>query len=169
MVPQSMAASGDGWTTDSSTTKDADGDGVVDDDFADVIGTTKRGWYMDLPSKERVLKNPTWFDGELMYLFSEVPASAPISPDPCLAEPTTPASYFVTVLNGATGNKPKTPDLFAGYPSDVNRVPTDRAMVRTSNNTRDRGTCVGGECDELPVDGALGLRYFKVPSWREMQ
>ena len=171
MVSQSYSASGTGWTTTSGTTRDANGDGIVDEDFADVIGSSKRGWFMDLTvQRERALRNPTWFEGELLFLFSDVPAMAAVTPDPCQAVPTSPASYYRTVVNGATGNKPQVPNLFVGYASDVNRVVDDLPIISTGTNDEAINTCVGPDCDDHdPKKMKKASRYFKVPSWREMQ
>ena len=171
MVSQSYTNSGNGWTTSSGTTKDTNNDGVVDEDFADTIGTSKRGWYMDLTVlRERVLRNPTWFEGELLFLYSDVPAMAAETPDPCQAVSTSPPSYYLTVVNGATGNKPKFSDLFLGYPSDVNRVVDDLPIVGTGTNDEAINTCVGPDCPSKdPKKLKRATQYFKVPSWREMR
>lgn len=133
------------------------------------IGTTYRGWYMDLPvQRERVLRNPRWFDGDLLDLLTDVPAVAPVSPDPCDAVDTSAAAYYTTVINAVTGNAP-VDDVWVGEP-DINRDEGELAAVETRNDTRAMSTCVGPDCDSQdPVQRNLLGRYFKTPSWRQMQ
>ncbi len=171
MVSQSYSASGAGWTSTSGTTKDDNGDGIVDEDFADVIGSAKRGWYLDMTiSRERALRNPTWDEGELVMLYFDVPAMAALTPDPCQAVPTSPASSRRQLFNGATGNKPNATDLYAGYPSDVTGIPDGPGYIDTRDNDNSLSTCVGPDCkDHDPEKKKRSTRYFKVPSWREMQ
>ena len=133
------------------------------------MGSTYRGWYMDLPvQRERVLRNPRWFDGDLLDLLTDVPAVAPVTPDPCDAVDTSAASYYTTVINAVSGNAPKD-DVWVGEP-DINRDEGELAAVETRNDTRAMSTCVGPDCDshDAVVRNLLG-RYFKAPSWRQMQ
>ena len=168
MVQQTFTALGSGWTSSSNTTLDSDGDGVVDENFVDVIGTTKRGWYIDLPvQRQRVLRNPGWFDGELLMLYSDVPAVAAASADPCQAVSTSSASYFTGVLNGLTGNKPVL-DPFAGLPPGTSLVPSDLPTLPTDDNDGRDLTCVA-ECTVGNQKLVKFGRYFKTPSWRQMQ
>ena len=167
MVQQTFIAMAGGWTSTSNTTKDTDGDGVVDDDFVDVIGTTKRGWYIDLPvQRERVLRNPAWFDGELLMLYSDVPAVAAVTPDPCQAVSTSAASHFTSVLNGLTGNKPND-DVFAGFGGDRKEDNGPKDLPLDSHPKVDI-VCVA-ECSKPNQQLMLMDRYFKTPSWRQMQ
>ena len=133
------------------------------------MGTTYRGWYMDLPvERERVLRNPRWFDGDLLDLLSDVPAVAPVTSDPCQAVNPSVAAYYTTVMNAVTGNAPNV-DVWVGQP-DVNRQAGELAEVGTRTNEQAIATCVGPECDsnDPEVRDLLG-RYFKAPSWRQMQ
>lgn len=133
------------------------------------MGTTYRGWFMDLPvERERVLRNPRWFDGDLLDLLSDVPAVAPVSPDPCQAVTTSAAAYYTTVINAVTGNAP-TSDIWV-TPTGVNRAEGELAAVETLTDSKAMSTCVGPDCDTHdPVVRNLLGRYFKTPSWRQMQ
>ena len=135
----------------------------------DAMGTTYRGWFMDLPvSRERVLRNPRWFDGDLLDLLSDVPAVAPVSPDPCQAVTTSAAAYYTTVVNAVTGNAPSS-DVWVDPPG-VNREEGELAAVETLTDSKAMSTCVGPDCDTHdPVVRNLLGRYFKTPSWRQMQ
>ncbi|WP_157667711.1 PilC/PilY family type IV pilus protein [Comamonas serinivorans] len=166
MVEQTFTSE---WSTSSNTTKDENGDGQVDEDFANVIGTTKRGWYLDLPvERERVLRNPTWFDGELLSLYSDVPAVAAVSNDPCEAVETSAAVGYRTVVNGVTGNAPQNSSLFAE--TGGNREETKPGDVDTKTGDEGKTNCVGQDCETTdPRYVELGGRFFKVPSWRQMQ
>ena len=133
------------------------------------MGTTYRGWYMDLPvERERVLRNPRWFDGDLLDLLSDVPAVAPVTPDPCDAVDTSPAAYYTTVINAITGNAPSA-DVWANT-AGINRDEGELGAVETRTDTKSFSTCVGPDCDSHdPVSRNLLGRYFKAPSWRQMQ
>ena len=133
------------------------------------MGTTYRGWYMDLPvERERVLRNPRWFDGDLLDLLSDVPAVAPVTSDPCQVVDTSAAAYYTTVMNAVTGNAP-TADVWADQ-TDVNRQEGELAEVDTRTDDKAIATCVGPDCEthDPTVRNLLG-RYFKTPSWRQMQ
>lgn len=135
----------------------------------DAMGTTYRGWYMDLPAeRERVLRNPRWFDGDLLDLLSDVPAVAPVTADPCAAVNTSAAAYYTTVINAVSGNAP-TADVWV-EDLGVNRKEGELPEVGTRTDDKAIATCVGPECDSTsPVIRNLLGRYFKTPSWRQMQ
>ncbi|MFT3779547.1 MAG: PilC/PilY family type IV pilus protein [Ottowia sp.] len=138
-------------------------------DGVDEIGTTYRGWYLDLPlERERVVRNPRWFDGDLLDLLSDIPAVAPVTSNPCDAVDTSPAAYYTTVLNAVTGNAPAA-DVWADT-TGINRAEGELGAVETRTNTASFSTCVGTDCDssDPEVRKLLG-RYFKAPSWRQMQ
>ena len=157
---------------DSSTGKSTSNYDVASLGF-DAIGSTYRGWYADLPvQRERVLRNPKWFDGDLIDLVSDVPASAATSDDPCQAVTTSSALYYTTVFNAVTGNAPSK-SIWAD-PSDpaniINRKEGDLATVETRTDKQSISTCVGPDCkdNEGKPRNLLG-RYFKTPSWRQLQ
>ena len=133
------------------------------------MGTTYRGWFMDLPvQRERVLRNPRWFDGDLLDLLSDVPAVAAVSSDPCQAVSTSAAAYYTTVVNAVTGNAPVA-DVWVGE-AGINRNDGELATVETFTDSNAMSTCVGPDCSSLdPVVRKLLGRYFKAPSWRQMQ
>jgi type IV pilus assembly protein PilY1 len=135
------------------------------------MGSVYRGWYLDLPeARERVLRNPMWYDGDLLDLLSDVPAVAATSNDPCQAVNTSAARYFITTLNAVSGNAPNTSvwgkgDLQNRKESDLPILPT-----RDPGNGTQPTTCVGPDCkDPKPRERNLLGRYFKTPSWRQLQ
>ena len=91
----------------------------------------RRGWFLDLPlARERVLHNPGWFDGDLIDVWSVVPAAGPPA-DGDLALPI--ESRHRNILDIFHGTAPRTrlyPHLPAGLDgSHPSRVPAGPSLA----------------------------------------
>lgn len=92
----------------------------------------KRGWYLDLPvSRERVLSNPSIFDGPLILVSSNVPTSG-TSGETCDLSVTADDNY-INVLNIFSGKPSKTP-VFAAPDSSMNMQNASRTRFGSGDN-----------------------------------
>ena len=155
----------DGTGKITTKTLDVPSDGLA------AVGTTYRGWYLDLPEYERVLRNPTWFDGDLISLLSDAPGQASDENDPCKDVTRTNNRYYTTVVNAVSGNAPSVNVWADPSLAGQNRVEGNLATVETRSGTEAHSTCIGSDCNPSLPDNDKNLlgRYFKTPSWRQLQ
>ena len=121
----------------------------------------KKGWYIDLPPGERVLGNPGWFEGNLVDIFSSVPATA---------------KTWLTTLDAINGNAPKS-QIHAYVPAikahterptgTASRLETGlRAAVTNASDRSEKGLCASQTgCADRILLPHVALR----PSWRQLQ
>lgn len=139
-------------------------------DYKGVSGTAQSGWYLDLPvSKERTLKNPSWFAGDLVDIPSVVPQSGASGEtcDPVIANA---VNYFTTVdaINGARPNS-----QIYGYTSTSAAVATEHASryvgaegIGLTQGNKEVKKCLGADCVEERI---LPGWSRKLPSWRQLR
>jgi len=129
----------------------------------------KQGWYLDLPiPRERVLQNPGWFDGNLIDVWSTVPATSASQPkESC--EPHVASDIFLrTTLDILSGSAP-TSRIYAQAPADApqaSRLEVGHTVGLRSDRMEFGVTVPGGRTSQ-PVN-LLG-RVMKRPSWRQLQ
>lgn len=124
----------------------------------------RRGWLLDLPvARERVLHNPDWFEGDLIDVWSTVPASA----DGDLAASA--AKSYRTTLDIINGSAPKS-RLYADTPS-VAAGQASRVEAGLGVGIRSATKEIGVNAPGMPAPATrhrLG-RITKRPSWRQLQ
>ncbi|MDP9902665.1 pilus assembly protein [Variovorax ginsengisoli] len=140
----------------------------------------RRGWYLDLPAGERVIANPTWFDGQLVDVPSMRPDTLRMpreasshSAGSCPTADTTAqgARTFRTTLNAIDGQAPRsrlyaddTANSAGGFASrDGSGIGVDLADSATHQAI---AVCPPGQtCVTRLLRGRTLLR----PSWRQLQ
>ena len=138
----------------------------------------QRGWYVDLPAGERVIANPTWFDGELVDVPSVHPgtprtrAAATGAACPPVDASAESGQTFRTTLNAVDGQAPRS-RLYAddanansagGYASrDASGIGVDLSDAVSKQTI---AVCPPGQtCVTRQQRGRTLLR----PSWRQLQ
>ncbi len=130
-----------------------------------------RGWFIDLPApRERVLRNPGWFDGDLIDIVSTVPAQSGSSGvetcDPAVAA----AKGYRTLLDIMDGSAPKSP-IYAAVPeqqgAQPSRVESSSGSVGVRSGTREAGLAAPG-MPSAPSAALLG-KVMKRASWHQLQ
>lgn len=124
-----------------------------------------RGWFLDLPiSRERVLRNPGWFEGDLIDIWSTVPSDDPTEPPPSAAR------SWRTTLDILDGSAPRSP-LYLHLPAmaDAHRSRVETGTSLTlRDGAREIAVAPPGEPAPPPPPNRLG-RIMLRPSWRQWQ
>ena len=134
----------------------------------------KRGWYLELPPGERVLGDPTWFDGQLIDVASTLPAAGEdITRESC-SPSITGARHFLTTIDAINGSAPRS-DIYAyagtGGATSATGVASRsetgvRSSIRDSATNTEKAICAAGQiCADRKLLGRTALR----PSWRQIQ
>lgn len=124
----------------------------------------RRGWFLDLPLPgERVLQNPGWFEGDLIDVWSQVPA-----PDSGLDMPR-PARRLRTTLDILNGSAPRS-TLYTHLPAANGGQPSRLEAglgVGIRSDRLERSVSAPGQPVAPPMQrlGSILLR----PSWRQLQ
>ena len=145
-------------------TDTARGPGTVSSHPVPYTGSqARRGWFLDLPvARERVLQNPGWFEGDLIDVWSIVPASAD-------GTAISAARRFRTTIDIVHGAAPKSP-LYADAPvvatGQASRIETGLG-VGIRGVQHESGVSAPG-MDAPPERRRLGT-FVRRPSWRQMQ
>ena len=118
---------------------------------------------LDLPvARERVLQHPSWFEGDLIDIWSTVPASADDGPDSA-------ARQFRTTIDIVNGAAPKSP-LYVGLPAATAGQPS---RIETGPGVGVRGaeqeTSVSAPGVQAPPARHRLGTFIRRPSWRQMQ
>ena len=125
----------------------------------------RRGWFLDLPLPgERVVQNPGWFEGDLIDVWSQVPA-----PDSGLDVPPPPARRFRTTLDILNGSAPRSM-LYAHLPVATGGQPSRLEAglgIGIRSDRLERAVSAPGQPVAPPTQrlGSILLR----PSWRQLQ
>ncbi|MDM0068018.1 PilC/PilY family type IV pilus protein [Variovorax sp. J31P207] len=123
----------------------------------------RRGWFLDLPvARERVLQHPSWFEGDLIDIWSIVPANAD-------GTKTSPARHFRTTIDIVNGAAPKSPlyvDVPAATAGQPSRIETGPG-VGIRGAQQEIGVSAPG-VQAPPARHRLGT-FIRRPSWRQMQ
>jgi type IV pilus assembly protein PilY1 len=132
----------------------------------------RRGWFIDLPvARERVLQNLGWFDGNLIDVWSTVPASGA---DPQLETcdpPATAGTHYRTTIDILSGAAPKSPlyddmPMVAAASAQVSRVQTG-GSVEIRSGTRIFNRSLPGQ-PATPPRSRLA-QVVRRASWRQLQ
>lgn len=132
--------------------------------------TPRRGWYLDLPAtRERVIDNLQWFDGDLIDIVSTVPATSAEAEETC--SPTIqPATGFTTTINAVNGAAPKS-QIYA-YTAAGTQSPLTGSRVNASSPLRlrsgEREVSIGTGSSASPSRRLLSRMALR-PSWRQLQ
>jgi len=123
----------------------------------------RRGWFLDLPvARERVLQHPSWFEGDLIDIWSTVPASADDGPDSA-------ARHFRTTIDIVNGAAPKSP-LYVGLPpattGQASRIETGPGVGIRDAQQETSVSAPGVQAP--PARHRLGT-FIRRPSWRHLQ
>ncbi|MDP2371254.1 pilus assembly protein [Rhodoferax sp.] len=133
--------------------------------------STKRGWYIDWPNGgQRVLHNPTLYNGERILVQSTIPQSGSGTAGETCTPLTSPGSTFISVFSLFTGNPSKN-QVFIPVdgsivpanlgttqvdPNDYTRINKDGSVIMVGADRKKSKTLTGQE---------LGIRS----NWREYQ
>jgi len=123
-----------------------------------------RGWWLDLPlPRERVLRNPSWFDGDLVDIWSSVPSDDPAEP-PAAA----PRSWRTTldIFNGSAPRSRLYLHVPAGASGQPSRVETT-SSVAIRDPAREWSVAAPGMPAPPPVIRLGGIMMR--PSWRQLE
>lgn len=130
----------------------------------------RKGWFIDLPvSKERVLQNLNWFDGDLIDVWSTVPAQGgDIEVETC-NPPSAAGRTYRTTIDTINGSAPKS-QIYGTHPATdsghVSRVGLAvSASIRSS--TKEFSVTPGGS--PLQEERDLLSKSIKRASWRQLQ
>jgi type IV pilus assembly protein PilY1 len=123
----------------------------------------RRGWLLDLPvARERVLQHPSWFEGDLIDIWSTVPASADEGPDSA-------ARQFRTTIDIVNGAAPKSP-LYVGLPAATAGQPSRiEAGPGVGVRGAEQETSVSAPGVQAPPARHRLGTFIRRPSWRQMQ
>jgi hypothetical protein len=123
----------------------------------------RRGWFLDLPvARERVLQHPSWFEGDLIDIWSTVPASADDGPDSA-------ARHFRTTIDIVNGAAPKSPlyvDLPTATTGQASRIETGPGVGIRDAQQETSVSAPGVQAP--PARHRLGT-FIRRPSWRHLQ
>ncbi|MDM0030986.1 hypothetical protein QTI33_02385 [Variovorax sp. J22P271] len=124
----------------------------------------RRGWFLDLPlSGERVVQNPGWFEGDLIDVWSQVPA-----PDGSLDMPP-PARRLRTTLDILNGSAPRS-TLYAHLPAANDGQPSRLEAglgIGIRSDRLERSISAPGQ-PVAPARQRLGSILLR-PNWRQLQ
>ncbi|MDM0023306.1 pilus assembly protein [Variovorax saccharolyticus] len=144
----------------------AHGAGTVSSQPVPYAGSeARRGWFLDLPLPgERVLQNPGWFEGDLIDVWSQVPA-----PGSSLDLPPTPARRFRTTLDILNGSAPRS-TLYAHLPAAIGGQPSRLETglgIGIRGDRLETSISAPGQAVAPPMQrlGSILLR----PGWRQLQ
>lgn len=131
----------------------------------------KKGWFLDLPAtRERVLRNPGWFDGDLIDISSTVPAEGADAGTETCDPHVAGAKGYRTILDIVNGAAPKS-QIYAAVPApqaeSASRVYTSASSVGIRSRTVELGVAPPGMRAAPPA--ALLGKVMKRPSWRQLQ
>lgn len=127
----------------------------------------RRGWFLDLPLPgERVLQNPDWFEGDLIDVWSQVPA---VSASADTDFPPPPARRYRTTLDILNGSAPRS-TLYAHLPRTSSGQPS-RVEAGLSVGIRNGKLETAVSAPGMPVAPPVQQldSILLRPSWRQLQ
>lgn len=136
--------------------------------------STKKGWYFNFPvTGERLLKNPTFYDGSnVLALFSQVPANGSnVATESCAPAPQ-PEQQYLSLLNIMDGLPPRTQimdsngDGVYNSSDSGNRVNLPPGAISTAK-TQGKITLSSG--NDKKIDLAAMPETSVRPSWRQIR